>query len=149
MKRLVVRFLRWVLDRMTHKGEFRLPVEKHELLGKHMVSVVLPQGVPLFVQIGSHDGVEHHTWALIEHSIDDTAAFLWFIFTPEHDRRKGYAKELLRILQTRYDRIETDYTSDILNSAGTLLCLKCGFVPVKSLFKKTPHRLVWKKANDA
>lgn len=140
MRRFIVLVLRWVLDRMTQ------PIERCEVLSKYTVTASVPQGILLFIQIGSHDGVNHYTWALIEQSYDGSAAFLWFIYTPEHERGKGRAKDLIGLLQGKFSTIETHYTTDIVNSAGTKLCMSCGFVPVKSLFKKMPHRLVWKKA---
>jgi hypothetical protein len=115
------------------------------LFEKYAITIAQPQGVPFFYQIGLKDENLPATWAMVEHSLDNKAAFLWFICTPEKMRRKGFARDMIRVLQTRYEFLETQYTEDIINSPGVRLCLSCGFKPVRSLSKKMPSRLVWRR----
>ena len=74
---------------------------------------------------------------------NERAALLWMIYTREPYRRQGHASTLLSYLQTRYDSILTHY--ETLNSPGSALCLKAGFVAKRSMFKNAPNELVWNK----
>jgi len=105
----------------------------------------------LFVMISAYE-TKHHTipaaWVLV-HFKDDAEcknAFIFHIQVRENYRRKGYATALVKLLQQKHQRIETDYMLEILDSPSTQLLLKNGFKIVQSYSKKNPvGKLVWEK----
>lgn len=140
-----MKLIAWLKGLFVKKEKFRQPLRGETLLDKYGLIMTIPQGVLVFYQLAHKTDRDEapYSWALIEHSVDNSCAFLWMIFTPEKMRRKGYAVDLLHLLGERYAEIRTHYTDDIINSAGTQLCLKAGFKPNRSIKKREPHFLVW------
>ena len=122
------------LQRKTPK----LTVETH---GPY--SVFLPDGHTEVVSLHQPDKkAMPYAWALVTVD-DDSFCILWDIYTRGLYRRQGKATELMRIIQSRFDRIYTHY--ETVNSAGYHLCLSCGFKAKPSIHKNQPNELIWEK----
>jgi len=61
------------------------------------------------------------------------------VYDPEN-RRKGVAEDLLKMITDVFPHIETGY----FGKPGLELCLKCGFVLHKAMFKNEGDKLVFK-----
>lgn len=123
------------------------PRIEESMLEKYGLICTAPQGIVMFFQLAHKTDRDEkpYTWAMVEHSLDNSCAFLWMIYTPEEMRRKGYAKDLIAVLRERFAEIRTHYNDGIINSAGCQLMLNCGFKPIRSLKKREPGMLVWRK----
>jgi len=113
----------------------------------HPITIVTPNGDPMYVSIHEKDTKDVPVaWAFVTVDRDDPKkATLCMIYVHEKKRGKGYGQELLHVLQSQFQSIMTQYSKGIINSAGTRLCLKCGFKMMPSLFKRIPSELVWER----
>ena len=114
-----------------------------------IISVVVPDGQPLFYQLHEHDPRETPvSWAFVVVSpTSPKTASLWYIQTRKKHQGKGYAQELIKGLQGYYDKIITNYEKGPITGEGTKLCMKCGFELKPSLFKNIPNELIWERKN--
>lgn len=85
-------------------------------------------------------------WAIIALEGPKEARLLAILIQDPY-RRQGYGKELIRLMQEKYDTIRTQYAQNWLNTPGIQLCIKSGFLP-KVADKRGVGDLVWKKAKD-
>ena len=70
--------------------------------------------------------------------------WVWHIYVDDKCRKQGYATALLKELQKRYLRIQ----SQIASKAGRDAFLKNGFRMVSALHRKDEDELVWEKGKD-
>lgn len=112
------------------------------------ISCTAPGG-QLFVY-SYHDNQDYNaipfSYALVTvYEDNDNVAFLWNIYTREKYRRQGYAREIIRYLQTQFDEIITQYDRGYLNQSGVRLCVSCGFEIKPKLWKNVSGELIWRK----
>ena len=82
-------------------------------------------------------------WAMVALHGPESASII-NILVHEPYRRRGYGKALIERLQGVFNKIDSDFTSATINSAGNMLCLKMGFEPQPTAIKGV-GKLVWKK----
>ena len=121
-------------------------VTTKEILADLPVKMMIPGGtVAVFSLCQKDTRAVPYCWAMLSFPQDGNDAVLWMIYTREQYRGKGYAKKLIKVLQSRYDSIYTEYEKGIVNSAGVRLCMACGFTLKSQMFRNVPPELSWRK----
>ena len=85
-------------------------------------------------------------WAMVQMlGQDDVSLIAYLVHEPF--RRKGYGRQLIADLQSRFKRIETECMEKTKNAVGNKTCRKMGFVPY-SCGKEGVYKMVWKKEEN-
>ena len=106
----------------------------------------VPEDMPHTITITDIDADDKPVgWAWVS-AKDESGCILHAIMIQENHRGKGYAKQLIKRLQTIYEEIKTQWSTPLLSSAGVQLCIKCGFEIKPIISKKKGGELVWKKS---
>ena len=87
-----------------------------------------------------------YAWAMVTgFENEPKTCILWDIYVRKPFRRRGHAKELIHVVQSKFNRIMTQYERYLINDEGVRLCLSCGFKLKSQMFKNVPGELVWEK----
>ena len=114
----------------------------------HVFTVLSLNGQPAIVQLSNPSSPLPMGWALItfdEEEENTERCVLWMIYVREKYRRQGFGRAIIAHLQDSFNEVVTQYERGIVNSAGTQLCVSCGFEMKPQIHKKHPPLLVWKK----
>lgn len=124
------------------------PIETDMETDKYTYSIMKPAGAMAVISIHQtgDPGAIPYGWVMITgHDDCPKECILWMVYIREKYRGNGFAKALIGMLQTKYDRIVTQYERGIINSAGVRLCISCGFDLKRQMFKNVPADLIWTK----
>jgi GNAT superfamily N-acetyltransferase len=127
----------------TRKKQFHVATDE-----KESYSVLSPEGRTKVYFLHQPDRkAVPYAWVLVTVEKDDPkACILWDIHTNEQFRRKGYASRLIKnVLQKEFSYIFSQYQRGLINSPGTQLCVKCGFVLKPQMWKHQPPTLEWER----
>ena len=134
---LLLTFLLYELITRNRRRIMNNPLKLEEYDIESQIGVMIPEGhVAVYVLKQPDEKAIPYSWVMIT-GIDESPqeATVWMIYTRPSCRGKGHAKKLLKYLQTRYDKLTTNYERGLLNAPGVRLCISCGFDLKAQLFK--------------
>ena len=139
--------IHWWLTRSSKTAYTPTPKIDQLISRKYQVTVTSPQGLLQFWQISSSHNRKDvpYAWALVESDPLAKVCFLWMIYVREDIRGQGYGRDMIGLLQEKFDLIRSHYTRGLVSKPGTKLCMKCGFVMKQAMHKRQPNELVWRK----
>jgi GNAT superfamily N-acetyltransferase len=123
------------------------PAVEDRVSGKYRIQVSGPQGNVQFWSVGEPTAPKEipYGWAMVETDEAEREVFLWMIYVREDLRRKGYGRDIIRVLQEKFFQIRTHYSRGIVSKPGVKLCMSMGFEMKPSIHKRQPDELVWKR----